>query len=63
MKKYGIWIFHKMSENDDIIPRLITEMWSNGLIIGGAAVRTLWKYILEDFVFEDGTPCGKEIKE
>lgn len=61
MKKYGIWIFHKMSENDDIIPRLITEMWSNGLIIGCAAVKTLWKYILEDFIFEDGTHCGKEI--
>ena len=59
MKKYGIWIFHKMSENDDIIPRLITEMWSNGLIIGCAAVKILWKYILEDFIFEDGTPCGK----
>lgn len=59
MKKYGIWIFHKISGKDDIIPCLITEMWSNGLIIGCAAVKTLWKYILEDFIFEDGTPCGK----
>ena len=63
MKKYGIWIFRKMSGKDDIIPCLITEMWSNGLIIGCAAIRTLWKYILEGFVFEDGTPCGKKIKE
>ena len=61
MKKYGIWIFHKMSGKDDIISCLITEMWDDGLIIGSAAVRTLWKYILESFVFEDGTPCGKEI--
>lgn len=61
MKKYGIWIFNKKKEIDNIIPCLITEMWSNGLIIGGAAVRTLWKYILEGFVFEDGTPCGNEI--
>lgn len=63
MKKYGIWIFHKMSENDDIIHCLITEMWGDGLIIGSAAVRTLWKYILEGFIFEDGTPCGKEVEE
>ena len=63
MKKYGIWIFNKKNGIDNIIPCLITEMWSNGLIIGAAAVRTLWKYLLESFVFEDGTPCGKEIKE
>lgn len=62
MKKYSIWIFNKMRGKDDIIPCLITEMWGNGLIIGDAAVRTLWKYLLESFVFEDGTPCGKEIK-
>ena len=61
MKKYGIWIFNKKNGIDNIIPCIITEMWGNGLIIGGAAVRTLWKYILDGFIFEDGTPCGKEI--
>ena len=62
MKKYGIWLFQKMFNIDAIIPCLVTEMWCDGVIIGSARARTIWKYILESFVFEDGTPCGKEIK-
>ena len=60
MKKYGIWIFQKMCGIDAIISCLVTEMWCDGVIIGSARARTIWKYLLECFVFEDGTPCGKE---
>lgn len=63
MKKYGIWIFNNINGIDYLIACLITEIWNDGIVIGSAMVRTLWKYLLESFVFEDGTPCGKEIKE
>lgn len=63
MKKYGIWIFNNINGIDYSIACLITEIWNDGIVIGSASGRTLWKYLLESFVFEDGTPCGKEIKE
>ena len=63
MKKYGIWIFNNINGIDYRISCLITEMWNDGIVIGSSRMRTLWKYLLESFVFEDGTPCGKEIKE
>ena len=60
MKKYGIWIFNNINGIDYLIACLITEIWNDGIVIGSARARTLWKYLLECFVFEDGTPCGKE---
>ena len=63
MKKYGIWIFNDINGIDYRIACLITEIWNDGIMIGSSRARTLWKYLLECFVFEDGTPCGKEIKE
>lgn len=59
MKKYGIWIFNNINGIDYLIACLITEMWNDGIVIGSAMGRILWKYLLESFVFEDGTPCGK----
>lgn len=59
MKKYGIWIFNNINGIDYLIACLITEIWNDGIVIGSASGRTLWKYLLDSFVFEDGTPCGK----
>lgn len=38
---------------------LVTEIWSDGVVIGNDADVTSWKDLLGDWVFLNGTPCGK----
>lgn len=59
MKKYGLWIFEKIGRHDDDVPRMITEIWPDGVIIGSDQDTTSWEKLLKEFVFEDYFPCGK----
>ena len=38
---------------------LVTEIWSDGVVVGNDADITSWEDLLEDWVFLNGTPCGK----
>lgn len=38
---------------------LVTEIWSDGVVIGNDEGITSWEDLLEDWVFLNGTPCGK----
>ena len=38
---------------------LVTEIWSDGVVIGNDEGITFWADLLEDWVFLNGTPCGK----
>lgn len=38
---------------------LVTEIWSDGVVIGNDGDVTSWEDLLEDWVFLNGTPCGK----
>ena len=59
MHVYGLWIYEKIGEFDENVPRLITEMWGDGVVIGSDNHTTTWKELLERFVFENNEPCGK----
>lgn len=59
MKKYGLWIYQKIGYFDENVPRLITEMWGDGVIVGSDSHTIKWKDLLERFVFENNEPCGK----
>lgn len=38
---------------------LVTEIWSDGVVMGNDADVTSWEDLLEHWVFLNGTPCGK----
>lgn len=38
---------------------LVTEIWSDGVVVGNDKDVTFWMDLLEDWVFLNGTPCGK----
>lgn len=38
---------------------LVTEIWSDGVVIGNDEGITFWADLLEDWVFLNGAPCGK----
>ena len=59
MNTYGLWIYENISDYDEKIPRLVTEMWGDGVVIGSDKDTTTWKELLERFVFENNVPCGK----
>ena len=59
MHVYGLWIYEKIGKFDEKIPRLVTEMWGDGVIVGSDSHTTKWKDLLERFVFENNEPCGK----
>ena len=61
MHIYGLWIYEKIGKFDEKVPRLVTEMWGDGVIVGSDSHTTKWKELLERFVFENNEPCGKEI--
>ena len=59
MHVYGLWIYEKIGYFDEKVPRLVTEMWGDGVIVGSDTHTTKWKDLLEKFVFENNEPCGK----
>lgn len=59
MHIYGLWVYEKIGEFDERVPRLVTEMWGDGVIVGSDTHTTKWKDLLERFVFENNEPCGK----
>lgn len=59
MHVYGVWIYEKIGKFDEKVPRLVTEMWGDGVIVGSDSHTTKWKDLLERFVFENNEPCGK----
>ena len=59
MHIYGLWLYEKISGYDEKTPRLVTEMWGDGVVIGSDKDTTTWKELLERFVFENNEPCGK----
>lgn len=38
---------------------LVTEIWNDGVVVGNDEDVTFWSDLLEDWVFLNGTPCGK----
>ena len=69
----GIWL--KDKETDAWF--MITEIWDEGVVIGDSKIKTIkngddeyftmndvtdWCELLREYVFLDGSPCGKEVK-
>ena len=69
----GIWL--KDKETDAFF--MVTEIWDEGVVIGDSKIKTIkngddeyftmndvtnWRELLRDYIFLDGTPCGKEVK-
>ena len=64
----GIWL--KDTETDAYC--MVTEIWDMGIVVGNKNITigettvfndiTSWEELLEDFIFIDGKPCGKEVK-
>lgn len=59
MHVYGLWIYEKIGEFDERVPRSVTELWGDGVVIGSDKDITKWEDLLERFVFENNEPCGK----
>lgn len=55
----GIWLRNK---NDDSM-YMVIEIWNDGVVLGSDQIATPWKYILDEYTFIDGSPCGKEVEE
>lgn len=69
----GIWL--KDKETDAFF--MVTEIWNEGVVIGDSKIKTIknggdeyftmndvtnWRELLRDYIFLDGSPCGKEVK-
>ena len=59
LSNHGIWLMD--CENGDYF--LVTEIWGDGVVLGSNQTTTHWDDLLEDFIFLDGSPCGKEVEE
>ena len=59
LSNHGIWLMD--CENGDYF--LVTEIWGDGVVLGSNQETTHWDDLLEDFIFLDGSPCGKEVAE
>ena len=59
LSNHGIWLMD--CENGDYF--LVTEIWGDGVVLGSNQTTTHWDDLLEDFIFLDGSPCGKEVKD
>ena len=55
LSNHGIWLMD--CENGDYF--LVTEIWGDGVVLGSNQETTHWDDLLEDFIFLDGSPCGK----
>ena len=56
---YGMWLW----SNEDGSYKLVTEIWGDGVVLGSNQTTTHWDDLLEDFIFLDGSHCGKEVKD
>ena len=54
----GIWLRNK----NDASMYMVIEIWNDGVVLGSDQIATPWKYLLDDYKFLDGSPCGKEVK-
>lgn len=61
MKSYGIWVYERIGEYDEDVPRAVVELWGDGVVIGNDDNTTKWKDLVGKFIFENGKPCGKLI--
>ena len=59
LSNHGIWLMN--CENGDYF--LVTEIWGDGVVLGSNQTTTHWDDLLEEFIFLDGSPCGKESKD
>ena len=59
LASHGIWL--KNRESDDLF--MVVEIWGDGVVLGSNQTTTHWDDLLEDFIFLDGSPCGKEVKD
>ena len=59
LSNHGIWLMD--CENGDYF--LVTEIWGDGVVLGSNQTTTHWDDLLEEFIFLDGSPCGKEVKD
>ena len=61
LSNHGIWLMD--CENGNYF--LVTEIWGDGVVLGSNQETTHWDDLLEDFIFLDGSPCGKlmEVKD
>ena len=59
LSNHGIWLMD--CENGDYF--LVTEIWGDGVVLGSNQETTHWDDLLEDFIFLDGSPCGRFVKE
>lgn len=59
LSNHGIWLMD--CENGDYF--LVTEIWGDGVVLGSNQTTTHWDDLLEDFIFLDGSPCGKEVED
>ena len=59
LSNHGIWLMD--CENGDYF--LVTEIWGDGVVLGSNQTTTHWDDLLEDFIFLDGSHCGKEVKD
>ena len=55
----GMWI--KSKDDDDLSQ--VTVIREYGICIDTISTIVLWKNLLDDFEFIDGTPCGKLVEE
>ncbi|MCI7606133.1 MAG: hypothetical protein MSS69_05195 [Spirochaetales bacterium] len=59
LSNHGIWLMD--CENGYYF--LVTEIWGDGVVLGSNQTTTHWDDLLEDFIFLDGSPCGKEVED
>ena len=59
LSNHGIWLMD--CENGDYF--MVTEIWGDGVVLGSNQETTHWDDLLEEFIFLDGSPCGKESKD
>lgn len=59
LSNHGIWLMD--CENGDYF--MVTEIWNDGVVLGSNQTTTHWDDLLEDFIFLDGSPCGKLMEE
>ena len=59
LSNHGIWLMD--CENGYYF--LVTEIWGDGVVLGSNQTTTHSHDLLEDFIFLDGSPCGKEVED
>lgn len=53
-----IWLKYVNDNDGEDSLRTVTEIWSDGVVLGSDKELTTWEELLEVCQFVDGTPCG-----